>query len=124
MREKRRWIIQAVVFALVLPALMALVPQQALSASASLDRDILLSVCGKDGPQQDGGGAHTSPHEHCILCSSSCPSCSPALGAVAAAFASIPRALTVPRRAQAQSLAPPLQALLDASPPRGPPTLS
>ncbi|WP_421693219.1 hypothetical protein [Aestuariivirga sp.] len=124
MREKRRWFIHAVLFAFVLPVLLGLVPQQALSASAALDRDIQLSVCGKDGSQQGGGGSHQSPHEHCILCSSGCPSCSPALGAAAPAFAAVPRPVAVPQPSQTLSLSPPLRALLDASPPRGPPSLS
>lgn len=124
LRTARRWLGSAVVLALVLPVLIALLPQPALSASAALDRDILLSVCGPNGPEQGSGAPHSSAHDHCILCSSGCPVCSPALSTASAAFAAAPRLAARPALPQAPSLAPPLLALLHASPPRGPPALS
>ena len=121
----RRWFIQAVVFAFVLPALIGLLPNPALSASAALDRDVLSSVCGQDMPQQpDGGAPHQTSHDHCVLCGNHCPSCSPSLAATTPAFTAAPRKTDIPAAVTASALAPPLQALLDASPPRGPPALS
>lgn len=123
LRGLRRWVAQAVGLALLLPALIGLLPQPALSAASAFERDLLLSVCGEDAPQQ-GGGQHQSTHDHCVLCSSHCSSTSPTLANAAPAFTSEPRRSDKPAMAVAATLAPPLQALLDASPPRGPPSLS
>lgn len=116
----RRWFAHAVVLALVLPVLIGLLPQPALSAASALERDLLLSVCGEDLPQQ-GSGGHQSTHDHCVLCGNHCPSCSPSLASAAPAYLSVPRRADRPRAAAATDIPPPLQALLDASPPRGPP---
>ena len=125
LRGLRRWVIQAVALAFVLPALLGLLPQPALSASAALDRDLMMSVCGQDGPAQpDGGPQHQTTHDHCVLCGTNCPSCSPSLASPAPAFAVTPRHAPIPEPAAIAAIASPLQALLDASPPRGPPTLS
>ena len=117
----RRWFAHAVVLALVLPALIGLLPQPALSASAALERDLIISVCGQDAPQQDQNGQHQAVHDHCVLCGNHCTSCTPSLVGATPAFAAVPRRSGVPQAATAQAIAPPLQALLDASPPRGPP---
>jgi hypothetical protein len=119
----RRWLAQAVALALLLPALIGLLPQPALSAASAFERDLMLSVCGEDASQQ-GGGHHPSTHEHCVLCASHCSSLSPSLANAAPAFTAAPRRSAEPMVTAAPALAPPLQALLDASPPRGPPTLS
>lgn len=122
LRDMRRWLAQAVALVLILPALLAILPQPALSAAAALDHDLMTSVCGQDGAQQQEGGPrrHTA-HDHCVLCGSNCPSCSPSLATAAAAFAPRPRGSLAPAASAAPAIAPPLQALLDASPPRGPP---
>ena len=120
----RRWFAHAVMLAFVLPALIGVLPQPALSASAALERDLLMSVCGQDMPQQDQGGQHQTSHDHCVLCGNHCPSCSPTLAGATPAFAAVPRHAAIPEPAAVTAVAPPLQALLDASPPRGPPTLS
>jgi len=120
----RRWFVHAVALAMLLPALVGLLPQPALSASAALDRDLLISVCGQDMPQLPDGGQHQSGHDHCLLCGNHCPSCSPSLASAGPAFTVVPRHAGRPQVAAARAIAPPLQALLDASPPRGPPTLS
>ena len=118
----RRWFAQAVVFALVLPVLIGLLPQPALSATAALERDLVASVCGQDVPRlPDGGPQHQERHDHCVLCGNQCSSTSPSLAAASPAFSSMPRRLVIPAPAAALKLAAPLQALLDASPPRGPP---
>lgn len=123
LRGLRRWVAQAVALALLLPALIGLLPQPALSAASAFERDLLLSVCGEGAPQQ-GGGQHQSTHDHCVLCSGHCSGVSPNLANVAPAFTAAPRRADEPAMTVAATLAPPLQALLDASPPRGPPTLS
>lgn len=121
----RRWFAQAVMLAFVLPAVIGLLPQPALSASTALDRDIMMSVCGQDMPGQPGGDQqHQATHDHCMLCGNHCQSCCPTLGASAPAFAATPRHAGIPQAATPEALASPLQALLDASPPRGPPTFS
>lgn len=124
LRIMRRWFAQAVVLAFVLPAIVGALPQPALSASAALDRDLLASFCGQDMPQKQGGGQHQQSHDHCVLCGNHCPSCSPSLDAASPAFTARPHHAGIPEPATAESIARPLQALLDASPPRGPPTLS
>lgn len=123
LRGLRRWVAQAVALALLLPALIGLLPQPALSAASAFERDLLLSFCGENGPQQ-GGGQHQSTHDHCVLCGSHCSSLSPSLANAEPAFTAAPRRSDEPAVTVAATLAPPLQALLDASPPRGPPTLS
>lgn len=120
-RSMRRWCAQAVVLALVLPALLGLLPQPAYSAADALERDLAVSVCGKDMPlQQDGGQQHRS-HDHCVLCASHCASHGPGSLPAGPAFAALPPSAAIPELATTQALAPPLQALLDASPPRAPP---
>lgn len=122
LRNMRRWFAQAVVLAVVLPALIGLLPQPALSETAALARDVMISVCGQDLPQQpDGGSQHKSGHDHCVLCGTQCLNCSPSLASAGPAFAAMPRQSAIPVAAAASTVAPPLQALLDASPPRGPP---
>jgi len=120
LRALRRWFAQAVALALLLPALIGLLPQPALSAASALERDLLLSVCGQDLPQP-GGGQHQTSHDHCVLCGNHCPGCSPSLATAAPAFTAVPRRSATPEASAADAIAPPLQALLDASPPRGPP---
>lgn len=121
----RRWLVHAVALALLLPAIAGLLPQPALSASAALERDLLVSVCGRDMPQQqDEGSRHPSGHDHCVLCSAHGTDCSPSLAAAAPAFMSVPPRTGIPSAVRAGVIAPPLQALLDASPPRGPPALA
>lgn len=121
LRRLRRCLVQAVVLAFVLPALVGLLPQPALSAAAALDRDLLLSVCGQDMPQPQDGGRQPAGHDHCVLCGTHCPSCSPSLAAGAPAFAVAPRRSACHAVPAAAAMALPLKALIDASPPRGPP---
>lgn len=123
LRNMRRWFAHAVVLALVLPALVGLLPRPALSAAAALDRDLLMSVCSQNLPQQDQS-PHQATHDHCVLCGNHCPSISPSLAGGAPAFLPAPRRGGIPGPAAVHAIPPPLQALLDASPPRGPPTLS
>lgn len=123
MRNMRRWFVHAVALALMLPAIIGLLPQQALSASAAFDRDFLVSVCGHDLPgQRTDGGQHQGGDDHCVLCAGHGFSCSPGIASVAPVSTAAPPG-SLPQPATASALAPPLQALLDARPPRGPPVL-
>jgi hypothetical protein len=124
LRKMRRCLAQAVMLAIVLPALIGLLPQPALSASSALERDLMLSVCGQDVPQQPGGAPQHQAHEHCVLCASPCHSFGPSLAAAAPAFAAPPRDAEIAVADQRAVIASPLQALIDASPPRGPPSHS
>lgn len=121
LRKMRRCFAQAVALAFVLPALIGLLPQPALSATAALDRDLAISVCGRDLPQQQEGGHAHAGHDHCVLCGNHCPSCSPSLASAAPAFAAAPRGSFLRATTAPDVIAAPLLALLDGSPPRGPP---
>jgi hypothetical protein len=121
----RHGIVATVILALLLPVFVSLLPQPALSASAALDRDIALSLCNPSGePQKQGIPHHKPGHDHCILCAVSGPSCSPGLAAAGPAFANRPLTAAVPLPLQALAPSLPLRALLESSPPRGPPTLT
>jgi|GEM_PF-4003914 len=125
MRNMRRWFIHAVALALMLPAIIGLLPQQALPASAAFDRDHLVSVCGQDLPKQrNDGGQHQGGHDHCVLCAGHGFNCSPGIASVASASTAALPPGGIPQAATALALAPPLQVLLDARPPRGPPALA
>lgn len=124
LRSLRRWFVHAVALALLLPALIGLLPQPAISASAALERDVLMSVCGQDAPQQqDEGSGHPSGHDHCVLCASHGQASSPSLASATPAFMPVPLRGGIAVSVRPGAIAPPLQALLDASPPRGPPPL-
>ena len=121
----RRWLAQAVALVLVLPVLLSALPQPALSAAAALESDVMLSLCAGDGPQQgDHDGTHANGHDHCVLCGAACAGAGPSLANATPAFAAPPRRSGTPADRAAGALAPPLQARLDAVPPRGPPVLS
>lgn len=116
----RRWFAQAVALVLLLPMLIGLMPQPALSAAAALERDVLLSVCGSDQSQQPGSEHHAT-HDHCVLCGNHGPSFTPTLASAAPAFTAVPRQSSSFEAIAAGAIPLLLQALLDASPPRGPP---
>ncbi len=120
----RRWLARTVILAFMLPALVGLLPQPAVSAAVALERDILTSVCGQSGSSQPDQDRHGASHEHCVLCGNPCPSCAPSLAAATPAFTARPRLSAAPCAATADAAAAPLQALLDDSPPRGPPAVS
>ena len=124
LRGMRRLVIQAVALAFILPALIGLLPQPALSAAAALDRDLLTAVCGQDRPAVPQGAPQHQVHEHCVLCAAHGPSFVPGLAAATPAFAAAPPRRVAPAPAASCDGALPLQALLDARPPRGPPSLA
>lgn len=121
----RRWLVHAVALVLVLPVLLSALPQPALSVAAALERDVMLSLCAGDGPQQgDHDGTHANGHDHCVLCGAACAATGPSLANATPAFSGPPRRSGAPSEEATGTLARPLEARLDASPPRGPPTLS
>lgn len=123
--SSRRGIAAALALSLLLPALIGLLPQPALSASAALDRDIALSQCNPSGASKEQGAPqHEAGHDHCILCGTSCPGGSPTLSSGGVAFTAAPEPSAVHLSLTAEALPRPHLALRDASPPRGPPTFS
>ena len=114
--------IHAVVLALVLPLLLGLLPQLAGAGANSLDRDIAASVCGPSNPGGPAEGtAHRSGHGDCILCASGAAGGGAVPAGSIAAFCAVPRRVEALPALPPAGLPPPLRALLDASPPRGPP---
>lgn len=104
------------------PLLLGLLPQPALSASATFERDLAWSICDPGTGVPGEHREHDQRHDaQCILCATGYPASAPALAADQTA---IP-----PQRAAAQSSAPNvrpdlrtvLRVLRDGSPTRGPP---
>lgn len=125
MKALRRGLAAAMAVVLLLPALLALLPQPALSASAALDRDLAHALCNPLGGQQDEDApARHAGHGHCILCGTSCQSFGPSLTPAGPAFTAGPRYYGISKPREVVAVPPPLRALIDASPPRGPPAFS
>jgi hypothetical protein len=115
--------IHAVVLALVLPLVFGLLPQLAGATANALDRDIAASVCGPSNPGGPAEGtAHHTGHGDCILCGSCAAIGGAAPAGSGAAFSAVPRRVEAVPAVPPAGLPPPLRALLDASPPRGPPS--
>lgn len=122
LRTGRRGIARALAAALLFPVLVALLPPLSVSAAEALERDLAQSICGQTMPEQGGGMAQHTGHDHCILAGTACPACAPTNTAAAPAFAAAPiRIASVP--AYGRDVSPPVRPvlLLTASPPRGPP---
>lgn len=125
LRKQRRWLAHAVAVFLVLPALIGLLPQAALSATAALERDAMASICGQDRPQPvDHDGQQHAGHDHCVVCATACAGLGPGLAAVSPAFATRPGRTGVLGALQAGETGSPLQASVAWRPPRGPPAAS
>jgi hypothetical protein len=125
LRALRRGVAAAMAVALVLPALLTLLPQPALSAAVALDRDLLHSLCDPSGaPHDDGEPPNHADHGNCILCGTSCPAGGPSLTPAGPAFTALPAPPGISKPRKAVAVPPPLRALIDASPPRGPPVFS
>ncbi len=122
LRRNRSVIIAWVAMSLMMPLVLGLLPQPALSAIQSLDRDIVQSMCAQlDGQQQDGGQHHQATHDCCMLCSTSCSVCGPSLAKAVIAYDAIPAYRQTTFFDDVGDLPPPRLVLLDGSPPRGPP---
>ena len=120
LRRKRRGIISWVIAALVLPLLISLAPQPALSADAALDRAIAESLCGTTAPASQQG-QHQDHTQHCILCHSGTMCCTVALPA-GGALAAPGRQASAESRLTLYAVHRPSVALRrDGSPPTGPP---
>ena len=122
LRRHRCVVIAWVAMSLMMPLVLGLLPQPALSAVQSLDRDIALSICSQlDGQQRDGGQHDQATHDCCILCSTNCPVCGPSLAKAMVAYDAIPAYWGTTFYDDFGDLLPPRLVLLDGSPPRGPP---
>jgi hypothetical protein len=124
MRQHHRWIFQAVAIALVLPALLGLLPNSATSAASALERDIALSVCGsygKGGPA--GPQQHPAHPDACVLCSICAAAAGSAPVDAGAAFIALNRSSVVESLPRATQSRPASSWLLFGSPPRGPPSI-
>lgn len=119
---KRRGIISWMIAALLLPVLLGLLPQPAVSAETALDRAIAESLCGGTGPvrQQD---RHGDEHQHCILFHAGTLHCLAGLPAGAGLTVPHPQderlSLTILRKSAFAHHA----LHRDGSPPTGPPRL-
>jgi hypothetical protein len=122
LRDLRCRVAAVVLFALLLPLAAALLPQQALSAEQAFARDLAASVCSDTGIAHAGGQpAAPVHHEACILCAGCAAASSPALAAASEAYAVRMGSASPSHRPATPGLPPLLAALLDATPPRGPP---
>jgi hypothetical protein len=121
LNRKRRGIVSWMIAALILPVLIGLVPQPALSAAQALDRAIADSLCGTQAPasQQD---RHQDHIQHCILCSSGTLCCTMALPAGGAAAAPHPDHSGRPLLSEGSTLPSAFALHRDGSPPTGPPS--
>lgn len=123
LRQKRRGIISWMIAALLLPVLIELVPQPALSAEAALNRAIAESLCGTNAPVPRQG-PHDDQHQHCILCHAGAAHGILALPAGGASAAPHPQRFGLSLRALEASPRPRLTARRDGSPPTGPPAFA
>ena len=122
LRQARHWLARTMVFALLLPQLLGLLPQPSLSAAAALERDLAWSVCDPAGGGPGERNEHNQQHDaQCILCTTGCQHCSPVL-ADEQPFVPISRQLAglSARLPVTDSLIVP-GVLRDGSPTRGPP---
>lgn len=120
LRRKRRGIISWVIAALVLPLLISLAPQPALSAEAALDRAIAESLCGTTAPASQQG-QHQDHTQHCILCHSGAMCCTVALPAGGALTAPGRQGFGESPLALRRDTRPSASFHRDGTPPTGPP---
>lgn len=122
MRQRRGWLVHAVVLALLLPVFAGLLPAPALSATAALERDLAVSLCATaNGERPDGQPRHSAQYDACILCALGATLNGPSPGdAAVLAIARTPSITLHPPQAST-GLQP--SHFLTGSPPRGPPAL-
>lgn len=120
LRSCRRSIAQTLVLALLVPLLLGLLPQPGLSAGQALARDIAASICDPSGEQR-GEHQPQGHHDSCILCTSGQCASTPSLAAASAAFTAFPQEAGPLPPAARIGIPALLEALIDGSPPRGPP---
>ena len=124
LRRQQRAVGRVVMFVFLLPLLLGLLPQRALSAEEALLRDLATSLCSENvagSPVGDQSGGQGDRHGQCALCVAGTPHVGPlvpsCIGVIATsedglfAVPELDRTARPPRH-----LIPP-----DDSPPRGPP---
>lgn len=122
-RLHRRWIVHAVLVALLVPVLLGVLPVTGHSAESMLERDLALSLCSSDRqdglPGEEQGPSHS---ETCVLCSACAATAGRSLVEIVSAFAE-PSHSPLPAVYCQAVLLRPLESLrLLGSPPRGPPS--
>jgi len=118
----RQWLARCLAAVLLLPLLLGLIPQTAISAEAALERDLAWSVCEHDAGTPTDGKGHEQKHDtQCILCVAGCPICAPALTADLPATSQFPSDLSGAAPPPEGKTLTTLRVLRDGSPTRGPP---
>lgn len=120
---QRHWLVHWLVAVMLLPAIFGVLPQPALSAAATLERDLALSVCSHAGEDQAGRQDHQAPRhdQQCVLCALGCPVCGPALRTTGADFRVVRSGSSFCWRLSETRFALIHGVLREGSPPRGPP---
>jgi hypothetical protein len=109
-------------FALILPLLLALAPQRALSAEEAAIREFAGSICGPSNQASPSGGGHPGDHQQCLFCLAGC-----ATGCAAPSADRIGETLAIAHQAGFHFpcivAGSAIHAILkDGNPPRGPPS--
>jgi hypothetical protein len=124
LRRQQRAVSRVVVLAFLLPLLLGLLPQRALSAEEALLRDLATSLCPEDVaglPIGHQPGDQSDRHGQCVLCVAGTPHAGPLVPSCVSVIATTEDGLfAVPRldwtARPLRHHTPP-----DDSPPRGPP---
>lgn len=123
LRFTRHVTAQLVAVAMLLPALLSLLPQPALSAAAQLEQDLARALCSESGTHPAAPQDHAR-HEgsaSCILCAACASAGGPGLSGAAGGVSLAPPDLGMGLRLAAQLPRQHLPAPSGGSPPRGPP---
>lgn len=119
---KRQAIALSTLFALILPLLLALAPQRALSAEEAAVREFAGSICGPSNETSPVGGGHPDGHQQCLFCLAGC-----ATGCAAPSADRIGETLGIADQAGSLFLCIVAGSAIhavpkDGNPPRGPPS--
>jgi hypothetical protein len=118
--RRSRFVAGWVVALLVLPVALGILPPVEVSAEAALARDLALSVCTPNGPQ-DRGSSPASHVQQCVLCTVGCSFSSPIMaGGAEAELVRATLARSLPPLSTADTR-PHSAHWRDGFPPRGPP---
>lgn len=111
--------------AMLLPALLSLLPQPALSAAALLQQDLARAICSETGTQSSvpQGHAGHEPNASCILCGACASAGAGGLSAAPGYVSVAPPVRGSGLRLTAQLRRQHLPAPSGGSPPRGPPSI-
>jgi hypothetical protein len=120
----RRWVVQTVLLAFAVPALLGLLPAPGATAASALERDLAASLCSNFGSGTPSGQEQHHPlHEDCILCAVCTTAAGPALAAGGQAFPGLPHTIAAVPPPLTALARPDPSLLLSGSPPRGPPSI-